>query len=739
VKVAHSPEPAEERVIFRDGLGVRERRDLPGGEVVEWFHLVADFSAAEALLRERVARLTKFQHVKFSRILGLEPSGKGRGPVLVSSHLEGTRLAEVLEMAGHGLVTFDAGAGLHVTREVLGGLAILHDSRTVSHGTLAPERLVLTPNGRVVMVEHVLGPAIDRLQRPRHQLWREWRIPTPPATGQVRLDIQADLAQAGLLAIAALLGRPIDEEEYPHRLRGLLPLIQDRLSRSPAAGIAGAVVAWLERLAPLDNRKAFASVREAQQAYERLVAGGATAMGVTSARVKGVIAAVAALAPAPAPAPTSAPAPASASPATAPAVPIAVTSPAVAAPQADAAGGDDGIDIEALLRLEAELEGGSAPLPDPVTRAMRAAPAPEFAAPSLETLEAERRALQEQFSTLVEAVAPVADPGPVHLIPETPPTSEPLVDERVRWSSMPGGDLADVPAALDFVVDTPPPVEVDEPALVSPPASVVLADATTQVAVEEPVPAEPDYVAEPAAQPAADAFAVASPVEHRFEPIEDIVVSQDVVGVADDVDIAVAVEPTFAVEPIVVLAPEAPAPAAAIDHVPADWWKEALPWGGAPPPPPAGPGPGRRRCRGATRPPSRRRPMTVRAPARSSSRRSSSRPRPSRTTRSRSVTTRRTPRPQGTTRRSAQTSGTCRSRRSRRARRASVRVRTQPSSSTTRRTAMRRRPSSRTRARPSPSWAMSRQRSSSRPRSCWTRSRPLWRSRRPDRQTSMRP
>lgn len=578
MKVAHSPEPAEERVIFRDGLGVRERRDLPGGEVVEWFHLVADFSAAEALLRERVARLTKFQHVKFSRILGLEPSGKGRGPVLVSSHLEGTRLAEVLEMAGHGLVTFDAGAGLHVTREVLGGLAILHDSRTVSHGTLAPERLVLTPNGRVVMVEHVLGPAIDRLQRPRHQLWREWRIPTPPATGQVRLDIQADLAQAGLLAIAALLGRPIDEEEYPHRLRGLLPLIQDRLSRSPAAGIAGAVVAWLERLAPLDNRKAFASVREAQQAYERLVAGGATAMGVTSARVKGVIAAVAALAPAPAPAPTSAPAPASASPATAPAVPIAVTSPAVAAPQADAAGGDDGIDIEALLRLEAELEGGSAPLPDPVTRAMRAAPAPEFAAPSLETLEAERRALQEQFSTLVEAVAPVADPGPVHLIPETPPTSEPLVDERVRWSSMPGGDLADVPAALDFVVDTPPPVEVDEPALVSPPASVVLADATTQVAVEEPVPAEPDYVAEPAAQPAADAFAVASPVEHRFEPIEDIVVSQDVVGVADDVDIAVAVEPTFAVEPIVVLAPEAPAPAAAIDHVPADWWKEALPW-----------------------------------------------------------------------------------------------------------------------------------------------------------------
>ena len=34
VKVAHLPEPAEERVLFRDGLGVRERRDTGTGEWV---------------------------------------------------------------------------------------------------------------------------------------------------------------------------------------------------------------------------------------------------------------------------------------------------------------------------------------------------------------------------------------------------------------------------------------------------------------------------------------------------------------------------------------------------------------------------------------------------------------------------------------------------------------------------------------------------------------------------------
>ena len=205
-------------------------------------------------------------------------------------------------MAGHGLVTFEPGAGLQILRDVLSALAVLHDSRNVAHGSLAPERVVLTATGRVVMVEHVLGHALDRLQRPRHQLWREWRVPTPPAAGTVRFDMQTDFAQAGLLGLAVLLGRPIDEEEYPHRLRGLLPLVQDRLGRSPSAPIASDVVAVLERLAPVDSRRAFKTVRDAQQALEGLFSGGGAALGASPARVKSVVAAVAAIAAAEAPA-----------------------------------------------------------------------------------------------------------------------------------------------------------------------------------------------------------------------------------------------------------------------------------------------------------------------------------------------------------------------------------------------------------------------------------------------------
>lgn len=514
MKVAHLSEPAEERVIFRDGLGVRERRETGTGEVVEWCHFDPAFASVESTLRDRVTRLSKLQHVKFARILGLEPARKDRGPILVSSHVAGTRLIDVLEMASHGLVTFDAGAGLLVTREVLGALAVLHDSRNVAHGALAPERIVLTASGRVVMVEHVLAQALDRLQRPRHQLWREWKIPTPPAAGPVRFDTQTDLAQAGLLALAVLLGRPVDEEEYPHRLRGLLPLVQDRLAHSKAKGVAGDVVAWLERLMPVDSRRAFKSVREAQQAYEGLVSTGASAMGVTTARLKSVMAAIAemgATAAKPAPEP-----PADALPET-PAVVVNAQAPAaVASPAAPI-----DIDIEALLRLEAELEGeATLPAEAPRMPAPVAAIVPVPAAPALDALHSERADLEKQFADLVQSVAPAEDP-PVHLIPEVPAESEPLVHAHVLWSSMPASD-ADESLA---------------------PSSGALSDEQAEPVFEEPLPWERD----------------ATP---------DVVVET-----AEDV-----VESPFFGEPIVIGSSSEPVPAAAMEHVPAEWWKEALPW-----------------------------------------------------------------------------------------------------------------------------------------------------------------
>lgn len=529
MKVAHLSEPAEERVTFRDGLGVREWRDTGAGERVEWFHLAPCFAAVEIPLRDRVARLAKLQHVKFARILSMEPARKGAGPVIVSSHVPGTRFSEVLEMAAHGLVTVEPATAVQITREVIGALAVLHDSRNVTHGALAPERLVLTASGRVVVAEHALAAALDRLNLPRHQLWRDWRIATPPTPGPMRFDVRTDLAQLGLLALAALLGRAIDQEEYPHRLRGLLPLAQDKLARSPLAAIATDLVGWVERLVPVESRRAFTTVKEAQQAFEAFVSARATAMIIAPARVKGLMSAVAALSASTAPAVAAATTD-GAAPTAEHAAAIEVASVPPAETAADAA---DEIDIDALLRLEAELEGDPASLPataveprEPITPLSvvpaeldevspeRVAAAPsavqDLAPPTLEALEHERADLERQFAALVAAVAPAPsldDAPAVRLRPETPETVDaPLVDPLVRWSSMPASDLPETPHSRE----------------------------------EDLAPA----------------------------PVS-----------GDDADGSAAPElPAFSFEPLVIAVPEADAPAAALDHVPTEWWREALPW-----------------------------------------------------------------------------------------------------------------------------------------------------------------
>ncbi len=576
MKVAHLSEPAEERVVFRDGLGVRERRETGTGEVVEWLHLDPAFAAAEVPLRDRVTRLAKFQHVKFARIFSLEPARKDRGPILLSSHIAGARLAEVLEMAGHGLVPFEPGVGLQVTREVLGGLSVLHDSRNLAHGALGPERVVLTATGRVVIVEHVLGQALDRLQRPRHQLWREWRIPTPPAAGGVRMDMQTDLAQAGMLALAVLLGRPVEEEEYPHRLRGLLPIAQDRLAKSAAAGVAAEVVAWLERLVPVESRRAFKTVREAQHAFEGLVSGTASAMGVSSARVKAVMAAVSAMAAVPATSEPAAPTAPTPSADTAPA--IAWTSPAGPATDPEQAPvPEDDIDIEALLRLEAELEADDEP-----------------GGGTLDAIARERVDLERQFADIVAAVAPVDD-GPVHLIPETPATSEPLVDARVLWSSMPADPDCDPVAAVDATAADATAVDAtaaDAIAADAIAADAIAADAVAADAVAEqssPVDVTPTRDDSPPLS--RESVGDGVPLEPRVEgSVADPVTVGSPLAVEwsdhwqpnavsdttrEDADHAGPVAPVM--EPLVVV-PLDPPPAAAIDYVPAAWWREALPW-----------------------------------------------------------------------------------------------------------------------------------------------------------------
>ena len=43
-----------------------------------------------------------------------------------------------------------------------------------------PERVVVTPHARLVIVEHVMSAAVEQLQFSRDRLWQEFRISMPP-------------------------------------------------------------------------------------------------------------------------------------------------------------------------------------------------------------------------------------------------------------------------------------------------------------------------------------------------------------------------------------------------------------------------------------------------------------------------------------------------------------------------------------------------------------------------------
>jgi len=157
-----SREPAPGIVAFTDLLGVRVV-DPNSGDTIERLVLCPELAAFETPLRDRVGRLANFRHVRFTRVRGVDVQGTGGGRVLsvTFDRTPGVRLSEPLRAAERDQLVFDVNAALQVAREVLPALAVLHDSRNVAHGAIAPERLVLTPQGRIVVVDHAFASAIS--------------------------------------------------------------------------------------------------------------------------------------------------------------------------------------------------------------------------------------------------------------------------------------------------------------------------------------------------------------------------------------------------------------------------------------------------------------------------------------------------------------------------------------------------------------------------------------------------
>jgi serine/threonine protein kinase len=265
-------------IVFQDALGERRRLDGNGPDPVEVLCLRSELTAIpsfEFALRERAGRLTAFRHANYSRVRGVDRLNDPAATLaVVSDHTRGLRLASLLSEAGPRPITIDITVALHFIRQLVSAVAMLHESaRDIAHGAIGPERLIVTPNARIVVVEYVLGAALEQLRFSRERYWRELRIALPSAPGLPRFDHRADVTQIGVVALSLILGRMLHEDEF---ISQGADLVASAKAISPKGGqepLPAGLRNWLGRALQLDARHSFASAPEARAELEKAVAG----------------------------------------------------------------------------------------------------------------------------------------------------------------------------------------------------------------------------------------------------------------------------------------------------------------------------------------------------------------------------------------------------------------------------------------------------------------------------------
>ena len=266
-----------EAPLFSDGLGERVvAADGATGELLQILRLrpaLTSVPSFEFALRERTARLANFRHAYYARVRRVDRAMAPTSALaVVSDHLEGTRLSDILRVAQDKQLQLDINAALCLIRQLVPAVAVLHENaRDVAHGLIAPERLMVTPNARLVIVEHVLGAAIEQLQFGRDRLWQEFRVAMPPSAGLPRFDHRADVTGMGLVALALILGRPLGADEYPHRIPDLLNAARERSALGDEQPLSQPLRTWLARALQIDVRRSFASAPEAMAALDEVV------------------------------------------------------------------------------------------------------------------------------------------------------------------------------------------------------------------------------------------------------------------------------------------------------------------------------------------------------------------------------------------------------------------------------------------------------------------------------------
>jgi hypothetical protein len=263
---------------FEDGLGRRHHADGDNGEPLEILALRDELVAApgfkEEALRDQVARLATFRHASFGHVRKVARLTTREGGIAITSdRITGLRLSEVMDAAEKRQSLLDMRTALWLTGQLVSAVAALHERGPEAfHGAIAPERIVITPDARLVVVEHVLGAAVSQLWLQPSQYWKRYRIALPPALRGAAFDRRTDVMQIGAVALALVLGHALGND-FPEHIGGTAAGTATLSAEAALELLPDDVRSWLSPALQCDSEKSFASAIEARDEFDRLLKG----------------------------------------------------------------------------------------------------------------------------------------------------------------------------------------------------------------------------------------------------------------------------------------------------------------------------------------------------------------------------------------------------------------------------------------------------------------------------------
>ncbi|HEY1304642.1 MAG TPA: PEGA domain-containing protein [Vicinamibacterales bacterium] len=264
--VAESLGP-EAQPNFTDGFGERRQAIGARGERLEVLRLsstLGDASALELSLRERASRLSPVRDVHFAHLRAVILDQQARTLLVFSDYVPGVRLSSLLAAAEKRSLSLDLNAVRCLLRQLVRASAAWCDLLAgIAHGAIGPERIIITPDGQLVLADGAVGAILEQLRYSRDRYWNELRVPLPPPPAAPAFDARTDMAQIGLVCLALVLGRRLTSDVYPTGLGEALGSASVRSAVGVLEPLSPSLREWLGRAMQLDARRSFRSALEA--------------------------------------------------------------------------------------------------------------------------------------------------------------------------------------------------------------------------------------------------------------------------------------------------------------------------------------------------------------------------------------------------------------------------------------------------------------------------------------------